>query len=179
MNQLGHKRVNSVSVITAKSLFEFLIMNIHRCNHSEPPLSDKSFERNADSSLARCAGNGFHDHTRVRGHAWRLHRLPSLPAPDLWQGARFTWSKPALTADTSFVREMLKPDDATASKRIEATVVRISFTFSSFGAISLKSIGSVATVTMAILVKLLYTNSAISRSNMTCAPPGRMIMSPK
>ena len=56
-------------------------------------------------------------------------------------------------ASTTFVRDVLNPEEAMESKRMEATVVRTSFIFSSFGCNSLNSIRATVTVTIAIFVK--------------------------
>ena len=56
-------------------------------------------------------------------------------------------------ASTTFVRDVLKPEEAIESNRIDATVVRTSFIFSSFGCNSLNSIRDTVTVTIAIFVK--------------------------
>ena len=48
-------------------------------------------------------------------------------------GCQLTCTSPALIELTTLVRDTLNPEDATASRRKEATVVRISLIFSSFG----------------------------------------------
>ena len=68
---------------------------------------------------------------------------PSLTSWDApLAGCQFTCNSPAFIALTNLVRDTLKPELATASKRKEATVVRTSLIFSSFGAISDSSIAS-------------------------------------